>query len=692
MALIQQAPQNQADVDKCTPLAIPPGEVAEMDEEDWYTRAYQGDDAPQLTLRAIGMGTVLGFFLAFTNLYIGLKTGWHLGVAITACILSFALWSTAEKIGLAKTPMTILENNCMQSTASAAGYSTGGTMVSAIPALLMLSVTAADPTGTHIPWPVLAAWTALLAILGVCLAIPMKRNMINQERLKFPSGLAAATTLQSLYASGEEATRKAKALALSAAFGAAFPLLLDLPILPTFRDAGTGEVTALGGSELNTAFADGAVTGGLEPLLPGHLDLFDWLPALGVDRDTGKAFQPSDWTITWDLNPVMIAAGALVGVRITLWMLIGGLVLAYGVGPAGYTEGWQNALGETVFATSKPYKAWKEIGLWIGAPMMVASGLMSFAFQWRTILRAFQSLRGGEADAGAVDHSDVEVPGSWFAAGALFAGSGVVLLAWQFFEVPPFFGILAVVLTFFLALVAARATGESDITPTGAMGKIMQLTYGVLIPQSATANLMTAGITAGAAGATADLLNDLKSGYLLGANPRRQFMAQAFGIIPGTIATVIGFYALVPDATALTGTADKAPDFPAPAAQAWMAVAKVFKEGIENMHPMHQNAIAVGLLVGFVLVAIEQFVPKDKRIWALPSATGLGLGFILPFQYPLSMFVGALITAAWTFRWPDNAKEYVVPISSGIIAGVSIVGVLAQMLNNFVLVNVTVTP
>ena len=126
-------------------------------------------------------------------------------------------------------------------------------------------------------------------------------------------------------------------------------------------------------------------------------------------------------------------------------------------------------------------------------------------------------------------------------------------------------------LSFVLSIVAARATGESDITPIGALGKITQLTYGVLIPQSTTANLMTASITSGSAASSADLLNDLKSGYLLGANPRQQFLAQLSGIFAGTIASVAGFYILVPDATALLGDGSgAAPKFPAPAAQAWI--------------------------------------------------------------------------------------------------------------------------
>ena len=230
MPLIQRPAATPEQIEQSRPLSIPPGDVAEMSETEWYERAYLGDDVPQLTLRAVGMGSLLGFLLAFTNLYIGLKTGWHLGIAITACILSYAIWNGLLKVGVAKTPMSILENNCMQSTASAAGYSTGGTMVSAIAALLILSATADNPGGQHLPWPVLAGWTVFLALLGVVIAIPMKRNMINQERLKFPSGLAAAVTLQSLYASGQEATRKAKALLYSALFGAVFPPILELPI------------------------------------------------------------------------------------------------------------------------------------------------------------------------------------------------------------------------------------------------------------------------------------------------------------------------------------------------------------------------------------------------------------------------------------------------------------------------------
>src|SRR5262245_54185093 len=158
-------------------------------ERQWYYQVYtgRGDRMAQLTCRAVLMGSALGGVLSLTNLYIGLKAGWGFGVAITACILSYAIWTALHRAGLARTPMTILENNCMQSTASSAGSSTGGTLISAFAAYMLI-------TGGTLPLPTLLAWVFFLAVLGVTMAIPMKRQMINIEQLRFPSGIAAAET------------------------------------------------------------------------------------------------------------------------------------------------------------------------------------------------------------------------------------------------------------------------------------------------------------------------------------------------------------------------------------------------------------------------------------------------------------------------------------------------------------------
>jgi len=105
----------------------------------------------------------------------------------------------------------------------------------------------------------------------------------------------------------------------------------------------------------------------------------------------------------------------------------------------------------------------------------------------------------------------------------------------------------------------------------------------------------------------------------------------------------------------------------------------VFRMGLANMHPMHQQAILWGLALGAVMVTLEQLLPKAKNY--LPSATGIGLGLILPFQYPFSMLLGAIAASLWTSTGKKSAEAYLVPVAAGVIAGVSIMGVLVAVLN-----------
>jgi oligopeptide/dipeptide ABC transporter ATP-binding protein len=232
--------------------------------------------------------------------------------------------------------------------------------------------------------------------------------------------------------------------------------------------------------------------------------------------------------------------------------------------------------------------------LWFGASCMVAAGLLSFALNWRMALSAFRDL-GQVLSLRSVapsEHNSIEAPMSWFAVGQIVS---LVALAWlghASFGMPIWQTVIAVALSFWLALVACRVTGETDTTPVGAMGKVTQLTFGALSPGNINVNLMSANITAGAATSAADLLTDLKSGYLLGANPRQQFLAQLSGIFVGTIVTVLTFAVLVPNAEVL-GT----DQFPAPAAQTWAAVAIALGQGLSSldvlMHPSHPYTLAM---------------------------------------------------------------------------------------------------
>jgi OPT family oligopeptide transporter len=271
----------------------------------------------------------------------------------------------------------------------------------------------------------------------------------------------------------------------------------------------------------------------------------------------------------------------------------------------------------------------------------------------------------------------IEVPVSWFLFGVAVAASGIVLIQTTSFSISWWMGSISVLMTFFLSVVACRATGETDITPIGAMGKITQLFYGFIAPANTATNLMTACVTAGAAASSADLLTDLKSGYLLGANPRKQFIAQLLGVFSGALVIVPAFYLLVPSAEILGGDT-----FPAPAAQVWKGVAELLANGLTSLHPTARWALVVGGTTGVIITVAELILPANIRPF-VPSAMGLGLAFVIPFWNTLSMFVGALIVQILSIAAKDTAEQYTIPVASGIIAGESLMGVVVALLGAF---------
>ena len=232
---------------------------------------------------------------------------------------------------------------------------------------------------------------------------------------------------------------------------------------------------------------------------------------------------------------------------------------------------------------------------------------------------------------------------------------------------------VAVLLSFILALVACRVTGETDTTPVGAMGKITQVTFGVLTPGNVNINLMSANITAATAISSADLLTDLKSGYLLGAHPRRQFIAQFAGIFVGTLTSVLAFRPLVPDAGILGSD-----QFPAPAAQTWRAVA--LSHGLADLGVVKIWSIVGGGFVGVVLTLLPTLFPKRQHL--IPSPAGVGLAWTFHWYYGLLFFLGGLIAWWVEKKYPEWSEEFTFPVASGWIAGESLMGVTLGLWQN----------
>jgi uncharacterized oligopeptide transporter (OPT) family protein len=609
------------------PGAAPASEDEELRiARDWLANVYVGDHVPQLTLRSVLTGMVLGGVMALSNLYVGMKTGWGLGVTITACILAFALFSTLQGLvpSLRKNEFTILENNMMSSVASAAGYMSSSIFVGAVPALYLCS-------GEVLSGLELALWAGAVSFLGVFMAIPMKRQQINIDQLPFPSGLATAETLRAMHSKGGDAKQKALGLSIGAVLGA---------LIGWFREA--------------------------------HARWMPFnIPGMWTPEGVKLGGQPLErLTIGAELSLIMIGAGAIIGIRVGVSLLVASVVCYGVIGP------WVMGQDPAWIDPSRYRQSW---ALWPGVGLLVASGLTMFFLRWRTIARAFSNLGRVLTGRRAAEDDplrDIEAPQRWFVWGSGISGLVCVVLGYWFFGIKPWMGVLAVFLTFFLALIASRATGETDITPTGAMGKITQLVYGLLAPGNMKVNLMTASLTGGAAIHSADLLTDLKSGYLLGANPRKQLIAQLWGVVAGTIFVVPAYLLLIkPEEIG----SDK---WPAPAAQIWAGVARVLAQGLDALPHGAQAGLLIGGAAGVVLALVEDFVPKRLKKYTL-SSTAVGIAFVIPAWNSISMFLGAFL--AWVFYRLDQprADRYSLALASGFIAGESLIAVLVAALVAF---------
>lgn len=593
-------------------------------ERRWLAEVYKGG-VKQLTVRAAISGMLIGMVMCLSNLYVVLKTGWSMGVTVTACILAWAVFQVMKSVRLARNDFTILENNAMSSVASAAGYMTGGGNMAALPALLMLTSVRPDP------W-MMVFWFAMIAALGVFAAIPIKRQLINIEQLSFPTGTATAETLRALHG-GAAGAAKAKLLAISGAIGV---------VIAWFRDAKASWMP------FN---------------IPSHIS-----PKFNI------AGVPAEkWTIGMEGSLILVGAGALMSWRTGWSILLGGAFTFLWLGPYFYEQG---------VITTVSYRGIVEGTLWMGAAILVSSGILSFAFQWKSVAKSFEELarmlRKNKQAAADDPLAAVECPPWWFPAGFAAFGPVIVILMWVMFDIPLWAGIVALPLSVIMGVVAARVTGETDVTPTKALGPVTQLIYGGLLPGQLVPNIMSANVTGGVGLHAADLLTDLKSGYLLGANPRQQFYAQMFGVVAGAAIVVPAFNVLIPDAQIL-GSAE----WPAPSAQVWAGVSKVLAVGADALRPEMRVTAMIGALLGSFLAILERFVPK-KYMPYVPSPAGLGVAFVIPGWNAFSMFLGALIAEILRRRkGPQSTEEIAFPVASGFIAGESLMGILIAMLIAF---------
>lgn len=577
---------------------------------------------PQLTIRAVLTGMVLGGLLSACNIYSGLKIGWGFNMSITAALLSYGFWEPFRMAGMR--PWNKLENNVNQTAASAAANISSAGLVAPIPALTMI-------TGYEWGYWTLVVWTFSVALVGVVVAIGLRRQMLIHDQLPFPNGIATAETMNEMYARGKEALARVYALLAGAVVAGTIKALIEFKFKAWF-----------------------SVKKFAVPF---------WKIKAGKGWVTLK-----NLTFALDPSPLFVGVGAIIGLRAGYSMLVGAIFCWGVLSPLVLDSGWAPAGPPNDDAMwFGPLVKWT---LWPGVILMVTASLTSFAFSYKQVWAAITGTRMAGPDAGqtALTH---DVPRKLFIYATLAALLLSVILQFFLFDVHWAVGTFGVLLTFLLAIVAARVSGETGITPVGPMGKVTQLTFGVVAPANVTANLMAANVTGGAASQAADLLHDMKTGLMIGASPRYQAVAQSFGVLAGALAGCWVYMLLIPDPTNMLLT----DEWPAPAALQWKAVAEILTQGLDQLPSGAMIAMALAAFYGIALAVVEKTAPKEAITW-LPSPTAMGIAFCIPASYSISMFLGGLINVLGFKYFKEWSTRFMIVVAAGIIAGDSLTGVV----------------
>ena len=616
----------------------------------------------EFTVRGVFLGALITLAFTAANVYLGLKVGLTFASAIPAAVISMALLYRLRD-------SNILENNLVQTQASAAG--TLSSVIFVLPALLMLGL-----------WNGFPFWqTALVCAaggtLGVLYTVPLRRVMVVQSGLPYPEGVAAAEVLRV----GEAQRHKAEGKGQSAGL----------------RQLGWG--TGL-------AALFGFLSGGLR-LLGDAVNL--WIPAGGVVFRVAAGF-----------SPALLAAGYLMGAAAGVAVLLG-LVLCWGIAVPWLTALAPAEQGQTLPALAN--QLWAGKVRFLGAGVIGISALWTVATLIRPILQAVRQ-QGARPQGGstAVPATDQDMPRHWMLAiGA--AALAVLFLVTQGFiaqylpDMPPatryaltaLCVLFAAVFGFLVAAACGYMAGlvGSSASPISGIGIIATILMGLallalhtLVPAFAASVsgplgvalvLFMVSVILAMAAISNDNLQDLKTGYLVGATPWRQQVVLIIGCLVGAV-VIPPVLDLLYNAYGFAGALprpgmDPAQALAAPQATLMQQIASgIFSGALE------WTMLGLGVLLGVGVIVADVALRRAGR-GALPPLA-VGLGIYLPPTIGLTLAVGAAL--GWSLQrglrsakarlgadWAAAAEERGLLLASGLIVGESLMGLLLAALIGF---------
>ena len=564
----------------------------------------------EFTPRSVVVGLLVALVIGASYPYMVLKFGFGPNISVVSAFFGFLA------LGLFSKSYNRWENNVVQTAGTSAGQVAFLCWLLAAFDLLRLEPGSGFDVNLSLgqTW----AWLTVSGLLGVFLAVPLRKHFIDDENLPFPDGIAAGETLIALDAHGPQARKSAFAM-MAALAASGFVFLAT--VLQWVRDT-----------------------------IPLVLNDFSARVGLG-----------------FGVSLLSIGSGIIIGLRISASMLLGGIVAWVLMPPWLVTEGLLAPSGRRVDVLL--------LVMWPSVGMLVAGGICALFLRWRALMSTFRSLAAADATSG-------DLPLRWVVIGASLSSVAVIAVQMFFFATPVWHSVLAILLSMPLGLVALRVLGETNWGPISTMTNVMQAMFAVIAPGNLRASMVSSGITGAVAAESEGLMQDFRAGAMIGSTPRILTYMQLIAVPVGALALAVMYpllrdtYGIVGEsAQLLSPTSQRWVGFAKLVTQD-LSGGGLTAEAAARLSWM-LTSTGVGALIGILLTLLEQ-----RRSWRpfIPSPAGVGIAMLIPVSAVTVIFIGAVLDRVWARVSPETEKTYAIASASGLIAGEALVAVIIPLL------------
>lgn len=718
---------------------LSPGQRPEIVDDATATRRRTSNVSPQsFTPRSLVVGLLIGALITFSNTYFGLQTGWISTMAMPSALIGFSVFKVLSKH--LSFPFTPIENVLIQTVAGAVGtMPLGCGFVGVIPALEFLLKDGEDGPksdgGQGEGGPLkLGFWKLVIWSLGVCLfgvvfAVPLRKEVIVREKLRFPSGTASALMLRVLHGADKDEKTPVSiqhhVTEPDGVIGASEELAQeeDQELLSKDGDAEDQAIHKKDWRAKMRLLIGAFVVSGIYVSVLSHLccllylhrqTLFSYFVPLVRDIPLFGVSLAHNWLWTLNPSPAYIGQGIIMGPSTCMHMLFGA-VLGWGIlSPLAKTRGWAPGPVDSWEDGSKAWIVWVSLAIMLADSLvslgwLVIKPLMNRAPGWIVLLRnthvgrwialRLQSSRTHhhsyinysaiesdnyttfpEAQAQALvigEEEDADAHPSQLISTRtviillpLTLILNVVCMHVVFGDIiSPLLSSFATLLALLLSIMGVRALGETDLNPVSGISKLTQLLFSFATQSShfsrrtaLVTNLLAGAVSESGALQAGDLMQDLKTGHLLGASPKAQFYGQIIGSLVGAVLST-AVYKMYVKVYEIPGEM-----FQTPTAYVWIFTARlVTGQGLPEM--AWQASVIAGL--GWVFITAVRIAtaspsfahngnPPAWRAW-IPGGIAVAVGIFNVPSFTLARAIGGIIAWWWSRKHSTLNTRSAVP-------------------------------